>query len=120
MKQLLLALALVLSASFAYAEQINFTWSQPTQDIDGMRIYVDTQSVIALDNISPSATAVGVVFDLGGKCHRFFARNFVGKKESVNSDIADVCPAGVDPPPIDQPPPPSGSFKFSGTITPIP
>ena len=118
MKKLLFAI-LILSTTPAYSGQLKAEWTpQTTLQIDGTRIYQDTSGPGPVAEVTGNQvnTAAFPMPD-DGKCHNYWATNYIGSAESPKSAVVTWCPPNEDPPPAIQPPLIIGGFKI--TVEPL-
>lgn len=118
MKKLLFAM-LILSTSTAYSAELTAEWTpQTTLQIDGTRIYQDTSSTGPVaEVVGNQLNRISFLMPEDGKCHNYWATNYIGVIESPKSAIVMWCPPNEDPPPAIQPPTIIGGFKI--TVEPL-
>ena len=118
MKTLLTALILLI-ATAAQADTLNFSWTANTDTTEGYRMFMDTSSNIVADNIPVATDTYTLDMASDGQCHNFWLRAYRGNLESGNSDVAVWCPgAPTDPPLPNQPPVNVGGFTINIVVTP--
>ena len=118
MKTLFTALILLI-ATAAQAETLNFAWTANTDTTEGYRMFMDTSSNIVADNIPVATDTYTLDMVSDGQCHNFWLRAYRGNLESGNSDVAVWCPAApTDPPLPNQPPVNVGGFTINIVVTP--
>ena len=110
MRNVLIALTILLFATPVFADDLEFAWDYTHTNIDGFRLFIDG-NVMKQDGIPVSARTVVVAEEADGQPHAYHLVAYRGDIQSGPSATVIVSPEVIPPPP------PEEVYEITGPIT---